>query len=335
MKRKGTKTFVNCHTSIRIMSLVTLSGMAAFDIHSGGPGCLRCSLASDLFASMTILLTVPSAREDLKASFFEAVSGMTFLLAVKVLHSEVVIPACCLVMITFLLTDTSRKYRRIRSLFRPESIWIDISDYSSMLYRVVVLSIMLIYNTLCVLFDCGVIPAALASVLYVILYARAYSGHTFMIPARMEKMIREIARGNIRAYISDDPQEQDRITTLYGKVLHYMETRQPFLNDQFDINDLAAAVYTNRAYLSRAINLCSGKNFRQFVNYYRVNYALELLEKDLRLKVVELAVMSGFHSVVTFNMAFKLNMHETPSDYIQRMKVNRLRLPSSPQGQEQ
>ena len=31
--------------------------------------------------------------------------------------------------------------------------------------------------------------------------------------------------------------------------------------------------------------------------------------------------MSGFHTVVTFNMAFKLNMGETPSRFQERLRL--------------
>ena len=66
----------------------------------------------------------------------------------------------------------------------------------------------------------------------------------------------------------------------------------------------------------------SGKNFRQFINSYRIRYSVELMKKNPRLRMDEVATMSGFHSTVTFTMAFKANMGETPGEYAQRLKSN-------------
>ena len=87
------------------------------------------------------------------------------------------------------------------------------------------------------------------------------------------------------------------------------------------MTDLSAAVYTNKSYLSKAINLMTGQNFRQFINTYRVNYSKELMRGNRDLKVLEVAVMSGFHSSVTFGMAFKLNCGETPGEYLQKLRA--------------
>ena len=61
---------------------------------------------------------------------------------------------------------------------------------------------------------------------------------------------------------------------LYDRCCRYMTERRPFLVDSFSLQDLANAVYTNKLYLSKAINRFSGKNFKQYVNYYRVMYAV-------------------------------------------------------------
>ena len=89
------------------------------------------------------------------------------------------------------------------------------------------------------------------------------------------------------------------------------------------MEDMAEHLYSNKLYLSRTINLLSGRNFRQFVNYHRVQYAMSLFKKDPRLKVAEAATMSGFHSTVSFNMSFKVNTGRTPSEWIQEHALDR------------
>jgi len=117
--------------------------------------------------------------------------------------------------------------------------------------------------------------------------------------------------------IGKSPQASgDRCEEIFARIQSYMEKEQPFLNEYFSLNELSRAMYSNKAYLSKAINTMSGVNFCQFVNKYRVDYAVDLIQKDKRLKVSELSMLSGFHSTVSFNMAFRLFMNETPSDYI-------------------
>ena len=102
---------------------------------------------------------------------------------------------------------------------------------------------------------------------------------------------------------------------IFEKVCRHMESARPYLNDSLSLEDLARAVGTNKSYLSKVINTCTGMNFPQFVNNYRVRYSMELFRQDPRLKVAELAMMSGFHSGVTFTLAFRLFLGKTPSDW--------------------
>lgn len=122
----------------------------------------------------------------------------------------------------------------------------------------------------------------------------------------------------------DDTGEITRMDELFEKLETYMIEKQPYLDDTLCLADLAAALLTNKTYLSRTINTKAGVNFCQYINRYRVNYAVEELKKDNRLKVVELAVSSGFHTVGSFNMAFRMYMGDTPSEYIRTVKLKGL-----------
>lgn len=107
---------------------------------------------------------------------------------------------------------------------------------------------------------------------------------------------------------------------LFEKVGRYMDERQPYLKDTFSLDEMAHALLTNKSYLSKVINISTGLNFSQFVNNYRVRYAVELFRRDTRLKVSELSVMSGFHNGVTFNLAFNLFIGSNPSDWCRQYR---------------
>ena len=107
---------------------------------------------------------------------------------------------------------------------------------------------------------------------------------------------------------------------LYDRCCRYMTEARPFLVSSFTLQDLANAVYTNKFYLSKTINRFSGKNFRQYVNYYRVMYAMDLFRENKSLRITEMASLSGFHSTTTFNQSFKKVMGESPSFWCARIR---------------
>ena len=98
-----------------------------------------------------------------------------------------------------------------------------------------------------------------------------------------------------------------------------------YLNSSLTINDVVKVVFTNKLYISRAISQFTGRNFCQFVNYYRVTYSVRTFRDNPALKVAELALMSGFNSVVSFSMAFRLYMGESPSDWCRKERSRLIR----------
>ena len=88
----------------------------------------------------------------------------------------------------------------------------------------------------------------------------------------------------------------------------------------YQLQDLANSLYTNRSYLSKTINRFSGKNFRSYVNYYRVMYAMELFRANMSLRIIDLAELSGFRSESSFLNSFRSVMGEAPSIWCARIR---------------
>ena len=65
------------------------------------------------------------------------------------------------------------------------------------------------------------------------------------------------------------------------------------------------------------INYYAGRNFRQFVNWYRIQHAIGLLKEDPHLKMEDVSTLSGFHTTVSFNMAFRLFEGKTPTQWLE------------------
>lgn len=108
--------------------------------------------------------------------------------------------------------------------------------------------------------------------------------------------------------------------TMYNRMCRYIEDKKPFLDPAYALEELAKALFSNKAYISKMINSTTGLNFSQFMNRYRVNYARELYANDMDLKVKDLSDMSGFHSQVSFNMAFRLFYDITPGAWCKEYK---------------
>lgn len=105
---------------------------------------------------------------------------------------------------------------------------------------------------------------------------------------------------------------------LYDRCCRYMMERKPFLVESYALQDLARSLFTNKMYLSQTINRFSGKNFRQYLNYYRVMYAMELFRGNMSLRVSELSGLCGFHSETSFLKSFKDVTGEAPSHWCAR-----------------
>ena len=75
------------------------------------------------------------------------------------------------------------------------------------------------------------------------------------------------------------------------------------------------------SFWAKAVNKYAGMNYSAFINSYRVKHAAELISKDPRMKMEEVAKLSGFNTLPSFNAAFKSVMNERPSEY--QAKVHR------------
>lgn len=114
--------------------------------------------------------------------------------------------------------------------------------------------------------------------------------------------------------------KDDRDSQIFKRIQDYMEKERPWLSEGFDLEKCAAMAYSNRGYISKIINNFSGNNFRQYVNWHRVQYSKELFRQNPRLLVGEVAAMAGFHSTVSFNTAFKYFEDMSPSDYLRHCR---------------
>lgn len=219
------------------------------------------------------------------------------------------VPAC-IVLCVYLFYRLSHPVSDFRSLFRVDILWQIVERGNGSILSVLAISLNL--------FRCAGIGWPLIPVSALLAGTQhycAYTGHTVLLGREKEKTLKNAIKGDLRTSAAANPVSDPRAEALYSRVVEYMDTRKPYLQEDFNLSMFAKCLFTNRTYLSHVINCYSGRNFKQFVNYYRVKYSVDLIRKDPHLSVMELASMSGFHSVVTFNMAFRANMNDTPGAF--------------------
>ena len=109
---------------------------------------------------------------------------------------------------------------------------------------------------------------------------------------------------------------------LIARIDSAMENDNLFLRPDLSIVMLAEQVGTNRTYVSKAIKDTKGCNFSDYVNRFRLDYAVDLMKKTPKNDIVvqNIAVQCGCGSIQTFYRYFKLFYNETPTQWIERNK---------------
>ncbi|HNP17193.1 MAG TPA: AraC family transcriptional regulator [Fulvivirga sp.] len=107
----------------------------------------------------------------------------------------------------------------------------------------------------------------------------------------------------------------DSEALLYiDKLSNHMSTKEPFLQFEISLEDLANQTDIPSRYLSQILNERFNKNFFDFVNGYRIERAKNLLLNE-KLRINEVMYDAGFSSKSTFNHVFKKEVGCTPSNY--------------------
>ena len=114
---------------------------------------------------------------------------------------------------------------------------------------------------------------------------------------------------NENAAASDETEKPKETKSPHIQIKSRLEKlfneQQIYLNKDLTIWELANKLGTNRTYLSQIINTDYGQNFSTFVNSYRVRHAENLQQSHPKLPLVDIAEMSGFGSMKSWERAGK------------------------------
>jgi YesN/AraC family two-component response regulator len=113
----------------------------------------------------------------------------------------------------------------------------------------------------------------------------------------------------------------DVVQTVIDK-LNDFEARELFLSCNISLLTLAKSFETNANYLSRVINLKIGKNFSQYINDLRIDYATKNILNNPKLRkytIKAIAEECGYRNAESFSKAFYKRHKIYPSFYIKEL----------------
>lgn len=220
----------------------------------------------------------------------------------------------------------SIRMREIRLVMKHGNVWSSVCMTMDMMYIFcMIVDVLLLMMSAWLSAECTYVISFVVSLLLAgelaALGLRVSMDSLFLVWRRHERRIIESMKISHSDVSQDTSKINDIYKEIYTRLVAFFEEEKPYLNSELTINDIVRVTFTNKLYISRAISQFTGKNFCQFVNYYRVNYSIQLFRDNPDLKVIELATRSGFNSTVSYSMAFRLYMSETPSDWCRKEKM--------------
>lgn len=107
--------------------------------------------------------------------------------------------------------------------------------------------------------------------------------------------------------------------------LEQFENNKEFLRKNITSDSLAKNLGTNRDYLSKSVNELKNKNFSQYLNELRINYIIEELKNNKKLRKYTISSIAddiGYNNSESFSNAFKKITGTLPSYYIKSLQDN-------------
>lgn len=127
------------------------------------------------------------------------------------------------------------------------------------------------------------------------------------------------------AKLKQENQKTDISSEIIDAVLKQLlsfEEKQHFRNKELTLNKVAKSFDTNSTYLSKIINLKKDKNFSQYINELRVEFAINEINNNPKFRkytIKAIAEESGFKSGESFSKAFYKKFKIYPSYYLKQL----------------
>ncbi|MDL2240883.1 helix-turn-helix domain-containing protein [Bacteroidales bacterium OttesenSCG-928-K22] len=104
-------------------------------------------------------------------------------------------------------------------------------------------------------------------------------------------------------------------STIMELIEELMKEKKLYNNPDLTINTLSTELGISKRYISIAINKCTGKNFNNYINEYRIKEAIRIMSEpgSKKYTIDSIAYDTGFNDRQTFHRIFKQNTGITPA----------------------
>ncbi len=140
---------------------------------------------------------------------------------------------------------------------------------------------------------------------------------------RHQNMLQQLNLRQEAAVVQETPEEEATpaaaIDELGDRIGRLFSEKQIYLNPNLKISDVAAAVGSNRTYVSAYFNRQAERTFYDYVNGHRVDHACRLLAESDE-SVMSVALKSGYNSPQSFIRVFTKVKGMSPRAYRQSLK---------------
>lgn len=200
--------------------------------------------------------------------------------------------------------DISKANRQIESLALEQAI-----RERTINYQKIILSI-----------GCAVLFAVVAVLSFVFSQKRKLNRAYRSLVEKSHEIV-ELQDGSGKGRYKNTPYSDDD-GALMGRILAIMEDTEVICNPKFSINMLSSLVEANHTYVSQVINATMNKNFRSFLNEYRIREAQRLLSRSdaVKFTLESISLQLGYKSQNTFRAAFQEITGVTPGFYLKSIR---------------
>lgn len=305
-----------------IVPLLILGIVACFDFLKFNISELFFSAPTALSVVVSMLLMCPSSEEAFWVSGVLILVTSSLLVLTSALMADlfrlayVRMGLCLMGMSIYTSIRVKEKFRQVRKLFKTSAAWCSIEDYSRMIFSLALFAIIpLIVISINTVRYIAEFCAFVLGVMLVMCIVKVLRGRTYIMPRKMEELVLYTINGKVARFESSDSDEH--MNKLYDALQSLMSDKKLFLDEKLTLENITRMLNSNKSYVSKTMNIMSGRNFRQYINHHRVMYAMEVMRKDRRLNFAEVARMSGFNSISTFNLAFKTIAKLSPREWLE------------------
>lgn len=140
---------------------------------------------------------------------------------------------------------------------------------------------------------------------------KVYSGNIAVI-----KPEEEVSNEKIEDSNATDLLETEQVQAYLQLIENYMNEELPYLDPGFNISQLSEKLDIPVHHCSFVLNQGLGKNFREYINKFRVDFFIKEYPKRIENQTLEsIASGAGFNSSSTFYKSFKKETGKSPTNY--------------------